>query len=51
MFPEKVDAHNMKIRKNAKYEVQLANTGRLQKSPIIYMQKLLNEDNLQNKIL
>ena len=50
MFPEKVDAHNMKIRNNAKYEVQFANTGRLQKSPIIYMQKLLNEDNLQNKI-
>ena len=51
MFPEKVDAHNMKMRKNENYEVQFANTGRLQKSPIIYMQKLLNEDYLQNKLV
>ena len=50
MFPENPEDQNMKTRKYEKYKVQFANTGRCQKSPIIYMQKLLNEDHLQNKI-
>ena len=36
--------HKMKSRDDEKYKVQFANTGRLQKSSIIYMQKLLNEN-------
>ena len=43
MFPENINLHNMKHRKTEKYQVQFA---RLQKSPIVYMQKLLNQDNL-----
>ena len=44
MFPLKTSIFNMKTRKREKYEVQYANTQRLQKSPIIYMQNLLNMD-------
>ena len=44
MFPLKTSICNMKTRKREKYEVQYANTQRLQKSPIIYMQNLLNMD-------
>ena len=50
MFPQNLNQHNMKHRYKEKYEVQFANTARLQKSPIVYMQKLLNQDNLKNKI-
>ena len=45
MFP--LNQHNVNTRNKETYEVQFANTGRLQKSPIIYMQKLLNEDELK----
>ena len=44
MFPENAKQHEMKTRKIDKFKVQLALTKRLQKSPITYMQKLLNED-------
>ena len=44
MFPQTNQSYEMKTRKKEKFIVQFANTGRLQKSPIIYMQKLLNED-------
>ena len=43
MFPLNKQT-NMKTRHKEKYKVQFANTDRLQKSPIIYMQKLLNLD-------
>ena len=39
----------MKTRNKEKYEVQFAKTGRLQNSPIVYMQKLLNADNLEKQ--
>ena len=42
MFPLKKKTYNMTTRHEKKYEVQHANTDRLQKSPIIYMQNLLN---------
>ena len=42
MFPLKKKIYNMTTRHEEKYEVQHANTDRLQKSPIIYMQNLLN---------
>ena len=42
MFPRNENLHEMKTRKHEEFKVQHANTGRLQKSPLIYMQKLLN---------
>jgi hypothetical protein len=44
MFPVNEKFHSMNTRNEEKYKVQFANTGRLQKSSIIYMQKLLNEN-------
>ena len=44
MFPKNDNTHKMETRKKEKYVVQFANTGRLKKSPLIYMQRLLNED-------
>ena len=43
MFPLKIKAHNMNTRNIEKYEVQHANTERMKKSAIIYMQSLLNK--------
>ena len=42
MFPENRKTHEMKTRKFEKYMVEPAKTERKKKSPIIYMQKLLN---------
>ena len=42
MFPINEKTHKMKTRNNEFFKVQHANTGRLQKSPLIYMQNLLN---------
>ena len=42
MFPLKKKIFNMTTRHEEKYQVQHANTDRLRKSPIIYMQNLLN---------
>ena len=47
MFPKNSKSHKMNTRNNEIYEVQHANTGRLQDSAIIYMQNLLNEDGLK----
>ena len=44
MFPKNHKEHNMNTRFKEMYAVQHAKTSRLQKSPLIYMQKLLNED-------
>ena len=44
MFPINDKTHGMETRTEEKFEVQFAKTGRLQKSPIIFMQKLLNEN-------
>ena len=43
MFPENGKSHEMNTRNAEKFKVQFANTERLKKSPIIYMQNLLNE--------
>ena len=48
MFPKNLTKHDMNTRKNDKFKVQYANTGRLQKSPIIYMQNLLNQEEDKN---
>ena len=49
MFPKNNKAHDMNTRKENFYKVQYANTGRFQKSHIIYMQKLLNDDLQKNR--
>ena len=43
MFPEAIKIHQIDTRKPEKYQVQHANTERLNKSAVIYMQNLLNE--------
>ena len=47
MFPLNIKEHKMKTRNFEKYEVQHANTDRLRKSAIIYMQNLLNKNESQ----
>ena len=42
MFPYKLKYHKMKTRATEKYQVQHANTKRLQNSRLIYMQNFLN---------
>ena len=51
MFPKNVKKHDMNTRNPDYYKVQFANTDRLQKSQIIYMQNLLNEDEAKHNIL
>ena len=49
MFPKNEKSHQMGTRNGEVFKVQHANTGRLQKSPIIYMQNLLNDDEMKNR--
>ena len=44
LFPPNKKEHNMKTRESEHFDVFHANTKRLQQSPIIYMQKLLNNE-------
>ena len=44
LFPLKISKHKMKKRKEQKYQVIKARTNRMKKSPVIYMQNLLNCD-------
>ena len=46
MFPLRDKEHAMDTRKQEKYIVQHANTERLKKSSIIYMQNLLNKSEM-----
>ena len=48
MFPLNQKNHDMETRHEEKYKVQFAHTNRLKNSPLIYMQKLLNQ-NEENK--
>ena len=43
MFPVNEKTHEMNTRNPSKFKVQFAHTERLKKSPIVYMQNLLNE--------
>ena len=45
MFPINHKNHSMKTRNKEIYRVQHANTERLKNSALIYMQKLLNQEN------
>ena len=49
MFPLKTKQHEMKTSHEEKYKVSFAHTNRMKNSLIIYMQKLLNENENQNK--
>ena len=49
MFPENMKVHKMITRYEEKYQVEYANTERLRNSPIVYMQNLLNENELRKK--
>ena len=51
MFPKREKEHAMKARNEEKYHVQHAKTSRLKNSAIPYMQRLLNENIKQRKIL
>ena len=48
MFPLNNKSHEMGTRITEKYEVQFALTNRLKDSPVIYMQKLLNQSEQNN---
>ena len=43
MFPLNIKLHNMETRNKEKFDVKHANTDRLRNSSIIYMQNLLNQ--------
>ena len=49
LFPKNTKIHQMDTRNKEIFNVNNANTARLQQSPIIYMQNLLNQ-NAKNNI-
>ena len=49
LFPKKIKNHTMKTKKTEMFKVNHANTQRYKNSPIIQMQKMLNQDTEQNK--
>ena len=44
LFPQRKKHHTMETRKNKKYRITNAHTERFKNSPIITLQKLLNEN-------
>ena len=51
MLPLNNKNHQIETRNTEKYDVQFLNTARLQNSAIIYMQRLLNENEDTFKLL
>ena len=49
MFPKSRKSHLMDIRQNSKFVVKKARTERLQRSAVVNMQKLLNQDDLEKR--
>ena len=49
VFIPNIKSHEMNTRNQLNFNINNANTTRLQNSPIIYMQRLLNEDTLARK--
>ena len=45
LFPMNDKSKRYDIRRKQKYKIQFANTDRYRKSPVIYMQRLLNAEN------
>merc|ERR1712073_35983 len=50
LFPLNKSKHSMKKRKQLKYKVNNARTERYKRSPIVYMQNLLNDDFVNDEI-
>ena len=50
LFPLKGKKHDYLLRNNQKYKIQFANTERFRKSPILFMQRLLNEEDNQKPV-
>ena len=51
LFKLNTKKHNMQTRRPKKYEVLKANTERLKRSSMVYMQTLLNEDDRKSNDL
>ena len=49
LFPLNNPRHGMRVRDPLKYKINKANTERYKRSSIIYLQRLLNEDNKKRK--
>ena len=49
LFPFNKKTHKMSPRKREKFQINFANTDRLISSPVTYMQKLLNENENNQK--
>ena len=49
VFIPNIKSHEMNTRNQLNFNINNANTTRLQNSPIIYMQRLLNEDTIARK--
>ena len=50
LFPLYKSKHSMKKRKQLKYRVNSAKTERYRKSPVVYMQNLLNDNSVNDEI-
>ena len=48
MFPKEEKEHKMTTRNPEKFKVFHAKTDRMKRSPIIFMQKMLNENEKRN---
>ena len=48
MIPKNAKRHDIKTRTTEKYKVEHVNTERLRKPSIIYLQHLLNEDEVED---
>ena len=49
MFPKNKKGHTMDKRQNEKFVIRKARTERLQRSAVMHMQRLLNNENLKNR--
>ena len=49
LFPLNNPRHGMRVRDPLKYKINKANTERYKRSSIIYLQRLLNENNKKRK--
>ena len=50
LFPLSKSKHNMKKRHSVKYKVNYARTDRYKRSPVVYMQNLLNANSVNDEI-
>ena len=50
LFPLNSSIHSMKKRKMAKYKVNHAKSERYKRSPVVYMQNLLNHNSVNDEI-